>query len=53
MIMVGGEVLSIIGFIMIFFENDEKFIYGDEDEEEKYYINKNASTILNSSQTTV
>ena len=64
MVVAGGFFLSVIGLIMIFFENDEKFIYGDENEEEKYYvkegengqndtfekekefINENASTIL-------
>ena len=64
MVDAGGFFLSVIGLIMIFFENDEKFIYGDENEEEKYYvkegengqndtfekekeyINENASTIL-------
>ena len=64
MVVTGGFFLSVIGLIMIFFENDDKFIYGDENEEEKYYvkegekgqndtfekekefINENASTIL-------
>ncbi len=38
MVVAGGFFLSVIGLIMIFFENDEKFIYGDENEEEKYYV---------------
>ena len=73
MVVIGGGVLSIIGLIMIFFENDEKFIYGDENEDDKYYvkeedkmnntfekekeyINQNASSILdvsNSNRTTL
>ena len=74
MVVAGGGVLSIIGFILIFFENDEKFVFGDENEENKYsvkegeekpsesferekeYINENASTILdptNSSRVTL
>ena len=32
-----GGVLSIIGSILVFFENDEKFLYGDEKEEDQYY----------------
>lgn len=73
MMVLGGGLLSIFGFILVYFENDEKFIYGDEIEENKYfikegeekpsesfereknYINENASTILdatNSSRTT-
>ena len=69
-----GGVFSIIGLILIFFENDEKFVFGDENDENKYfvkegeekpsesferekdYINENASTILdptNSSRTTL
>ena len=64
MVVAGGFFLSVLGLIMIFFENDDKFIYGDEKEEEKYFvkerengqndtfekekefINENASTIL-------
>ena len=74
MVVLGGGLLSIFGFILVFFENDEKFIYGDENEQNKYfvkegeekpsesfereknYINENASTILdptNSSRTTL
>ena len=71
MMIVGGGALSILGLILVFFENDDKFIYGDENEEvnqeetnkpndtfenEKQYINENASTILdvtNSSRTTL
>ena len=71
MVVVGGFFLSVTGLIMIFFENDEKFIYGDENEEEKYYvkegengqndtfekekeyINENASTILDISNSKV
>ena len=71
MVVVGGFFLSATGLIMIFFENDEKFIYGDENEEEKYYvkegengqndtfekekeyINENASTILDVSNSKV
>ena len=40
MVVTGGFFLSVIGLIMIFFENDDKFIYGDENEEEKYYVKK-------------
>jgi hypothetical protein len=66
-IAIGGG-LSIIGLIAVFFENDEKFIYGDEIEQAKYfkkeddnnpndntfeqeknYINENASRILGDS----
>ena len=74
MIVAGGGVLSVIGLILVFFENDEKYNFGDEDEENRYlengeadkqndtfekeknYINENASTILdvtNSSRTTL
>ena len=59
MVVVVGGALSIIGLILVFFENDEKFIYGDENEiieKEKEYINQNASKILdttNSSRTTL
>ena len=35
-----GSVLSFIGLVLIFFENDEKFDYGDENEENKYFIKK-------------
>lgn len=34
MMIVGGGILSFIGLILVFFENDDKFIYGDEDEED-------------------
>ena len=33
-----GGVLSFIGLVMVFYENDEKFVYGDENEENKYFI---------------
>ena len=36
-IIIVGGVLSIIGSILVFFENDEKFLYGDEKEEDQYY----------------
>ena len=73
MVVLGGGLLSVLGFILVFFETDEKFIYGDENEQNKYfvkegeekpsesfereknYINENASTIMdptNSSRTT-
>ena len=32
-----GGALSIIGLVMIFYENDEKFVYDDENEENKYF----------------
>lgn len=38
MVMICGGVLSIIGLILIFFENDEKFIFNCENEENKYLI---------------
>ena len=67
-VIASGGVLSIIGLIFVFFENDEKFIYGDDIEQAKYfkkeddinpndntfeqeknYINENASRILGES----
>ena len=59
-----GGVLSFIGLVMVFYENDEKFVYGDENEENKYFIkngdnntvekenDKNAGTILAPSNNT-
>ena len=38
MVVVVGCVLSVIGLILVFFENDEKFIYGDENEGNNYFI---------------
>ena len=35
-----GCILSFIGLVLIFFENDEKFDYGDENEAIKYFIKK-------------
>ena len=37
MVVLGGGLLSVLGFISVYFENDEKFIYGDEDEQNKYF----------------
>ena len=48
MVIVGGGILSVIGFILAFFENDEKFIYGDENEESKYYVKENEDKPNNS-----
>ena len=58
-VFVVGGALSSIALVLIFFENDEKFIYGDENEDiekEKIFINQNSSKILdttNSSRTTL
>ena len=38
MVAVGGCVFSALGLIMTFFENDEKFIFEDEDEKKKCFI---------------
>ena len=47
MVVIGGGILSVIGLILVFFENDEKFIYGDENEENKYYIKESDEEKLN------
>ncbi len=35
-----GGILSFIGLVLVYFENDEKFDYGDENEGIKYFIKK-------------
>ena len=44
MVIVGGGAFSFLGLILIFFENDEKFIYGDENEEVNQCENEEANT---------
>ena len=40
MVAVSGGVFSIIGLILTFFENDEKFVFGDENEENEDFSNE-------------
>ena len=44
MMIVGGGAFSFLGFILVFFENDEKFIYGDENEEVNQCENEETNT---------
>ena len=43
-VIASGGILSLIGLTMVFFENDEKFIYGDENNDNKYFKKEDDNT---------